>query len=420
MKGVIGRLALVAAGGGCLALLVFVGLPWLTEAPRPPEEVLAPLMSGDEPEAVAEPEGSRVVGVRTTGEEVAVVFPAAEETAPKGGTSAGSEGPESEEERQVPPDAVEILPPVLSPEEVAAAMDGLDAGMEDEAVLPHGAGGEVSVARGGGSAAEESAAETQMERVERWLAEAMQLGDSRAGRPVEGMPPPFSATRDVQELLEALGYEPGPVDGIWGARTEEAWRRFARNAVDRAAGMVTAEAQGEHEETEPESLVVPSVAESPTPSGPTAVPEGPATGQAGEIRRRAGLPPGVVPELERVSESKGTTEPEGETEPEAVREAERVPQPVTVPGTLRGVMGYRMPLVSRQGVPDQVVAGVLIPAHTTFVIVKPGYWELVGLEPGEVERLRKPVEPVAEPVRRGWNPFRLFRKGSARSGGNGP
>ena len=54
-------------------------------------------------------------------------------------------------------------------------------------------------------------------------------------------------------------------------------------------------------------------------------------------------------------------------------------------------MGYRMPLVSRQGVPDQVVSGVLIPAHTTFVIVKPGYWELVGLEPGEVERLREPA-----------------------------
>ena len=60
------------------------------------------------------------------------------------------------------------------------------------------------------------------------------------------------------------------------------------------------------------------------------------------------------------------------------------PEPVLVPGTLRGVMGYRLPLVSRQAVPDQVVSGVLIPAHTTYVILQPGYWELVGLSPDEV------------------------------------
>ena len=384
MKGVFGRLALVAAGGGCLALLVFVGLPWLTEAPRPPEEVPAPSMSGDEPEAVAEPEGSHVVGVRNTGEEVAVVFPAPEEAALEGGTIAASEGSGAregsgpEEEREAPPDAAEILPPVLSTEEVAAAMDGLDAGMEEEAVSPQGTDSAYET--------KEVSAGMRMQQVERWLAEAMRLGDSRAGRPAEGMTPPMAATREVQELLGALGYEPGHVDGIWGERTEGAWRRFARDAVKGPRRTEPAAEKPEREEAEPESLVGPSVAESPTPSGPTAESEGPATGQAGEIRRRAGLPP------------------------EIAGEPERVPQPVTVPGTLRGVMGYRMPLVSRQGVPDQVVSGVLIPAHTTFVIVKPGYWELVGLEPGEVERLREPVVPVAEPVRRGWNPFRLFRK----------
>ena len=61
---------------------------------------------------------------------------------------------------------------------------------------------------------------------------------------------------------------------------------------------------------------------------------------------------------------------------------------------------------------------MLIPAHTTYVILQPGYWELVGLSPDEVAFLRdaaanaKVDKPVAqsEPVSRGWNPLNLFRK----------
>ena len=395
-------------------MLVFVGLPWLTEGPRPPGEAPAPLITvnegagaEDEAEAITGPERSHVVGVRNTGEEVAVVFPSAEEAAPEGGTiadgegSGAGEGSQFQEEREVPPDAVERLPPVLSPEEVAAAMDGLVDGVEDATMLPEASGSEQSVARGG-SAAEESAAAMRMGQVERWLAEAVRPGDSGRDYQVQVMPPPLSATRDVQELLEALGYEPGPVDGVWGERTEGAWRRFARDAVNRVGRTEPAEAPFERAEAEPEVAGEPSVAESPTPSGATVESEGSRTGQAGEIRRRAGLPPELVPE------------------PEAAREAKKNPQPVVVPGTLRGVMGYRMPLVSRQGVPDQVVSGVLIPAHTTFVIVRPGYWELVGLEPGEVERLTAPAEPEAEPARRGWNPLRLFRKRRAPAEGDGP
>lgn len=91
------------------------------------------------------------------------------------------------------------------------------------------------------------------------------------------------------------------------------------------------------------------------------------------------------------------------------------PQPVVVPGTLRGVMGYRLPLVSRQQVPGQVVSGVLIPAHTTYVILQPGRWELVGLSPTEVEALRAAARAdktatQSEPAPRGWNLLRLFRK----------
>ena len=89
--------------------------------------------------------------------------------------------------------------------------------------------------------------------------------------------------------------------------------------------------------------------------------------------------------------------------------------PILVPQILRGAMGYRLPLVSRQQVPGQVVSGVLIPAHTTYVILKPGYWELVGLSAAEVEALRAAAKGdqasgQIKSLSRGWNPLRLFRK----------
>ena len=100
--------------------------------------------------------------------------------------------------------------------------------------------------------------------------------------------------------------------------------------------------------------------------------------------------------------------------------------PVLVPQTLRGVMGYRLPLISRQELPDQVVSGVLIPAHTTYVILQPGYWELVGLSPDDVKALRAAAEkakadqlaPESEHAARGWKPFRLFRPRRATADGN--
>ena len=41
----------------------------------------------------------------------------------------------------------------------------------------------------------------------------------------------------------------------------------------------------------------------------------------------------------------------------------------------RDGMGYRVPLVVRQVVPDQIRGGVYIPAHETYLVVKPGHWE---------------------------------------------
>ena len=205
--------------------------------------------------------------------------------------------------------------------------------------------------------------------------------------------PPPEATREVQVLLQSLGYEPGPADGIWGDMTARAWKSFARDASNREAkeqlALVTPMTPGPAD--------VPTHPEEPAaPSGGTGVEAANGSGRAG--LPGAGLPHAILPLYGATGQS--------------VR--------MRVPGTLRGVMGYRLPLVSRQEVPDQIVSGVLIPAHTTFVILRGGEWEMTGLEPHEVERLedeRAGGQPEAlapkthpEPQRRGWNPLWLFRR----------
>jgi peptidoglycan hydrolase-like protein with peptidoglycan-binding domain len=50
------------------------------------------------------------------------------------------------------------------------------------------------------------------------------------------------AVRDLQEALKALGYDVGPIDGIFGAKTESGVKKFrqAREiAVDGVVGRVT-------------------------------------------------------------------------------------------------------------------------------------------------------------------------------------
>ena len=393
------KLSLAAAGAGCLGLLIYGLLPWLTQMQaaqeRPEAEgIVADAAQGDD-SAVQEGVGVRpgpfpVVARRDNGEEVAVVFPVASGGGRQVEAAEADEMPPAGHQEDIQGEPAEGLPPVLSPEEVAAAMAGPETHAEDAdgpvAVAqalpdPVGAAGEQG-AEGlrpddtlTGTAAQ-PAAGTQ---VKSWPPEAGRITHAHGATHLEMTLPPPSATRDVQELLEALGYAPGPLDGIWGERTAAAWRRFARYAAELAYRKELAR-------SEPEHVAEPSVPETPTASGEAVEAEGDGAGQAGESRHSTGLPP----------------------------------HPVVVPGTLRGVMGYRMPLVSRQLVPDQVVSGVLIPAHSTFVILKPGYWELVGLEPGEVERLRDGSargEAAAavngrnvRPARRAWNPLRLFRR----------
>ena len=54
-------------------------------------------------------------------------------------------------------------------------------------------------------------------------------------------PPPPRAIREAQSLLGALGYRPGPADGIWGRRTGEAYRAFLRDVGLPATQMLTVE-----------------------------------------------------------------------------------------------------------------------------------------------------------------------------------
>ncbi len=52
-------------------------------------------------------------------------------------------------------------------------------------------------------------------------------------------PPPVEALREAQALLAALGYDPGPADGIWGRRSVQAYRAFLRDAGLPEADVLT-------------------------------------------------------------------------------------------------------------------------------------------------------------------------------------
>ena len=57
---------------------------------------------------------------------------------------------------------------------------------------------------------------------------AMQAEESPSAQDT-GQPPP-QAIRAAQSLLAALGYQPGPADGVWTSSTEAAYQAFLRDA----------------------------------------------------------------------------------------------------------------------------------------------------------------------------------------------
>ena len=413
----VGKLFLVLAGCGALGLVIFVLMPMLTEVPEPPpppspQEIVAEVMGEaveTAPESVEQTaevlkdvpapfqavgedsdgqsvmqEPSPLLAVRDNGEGVPVVFPRQE--VPEQDASVAAQG--------------ELLPP-LSPEEIEAALPQPGPVAEPPGMV-------------GGPAAEEMPEGGPQEAFAQ-PAEADGEAPRGQGTALAGGPPvrtvlerPAGATpsdvREVQGLLKELGFDPGPVDGVWGSRTTEAWKAFAREAgglVLAAAGVSVGALSGDL--LSPEDLEELKELEAQWEAEQATV-------------HSESRPPSETPSpSEELSPGAGAG---------ALRAGNRQPDPpaqaVVVGRTLRGVMGYRMPLVTRQAVPDQVVSGVLIPAHTMFVILKPGYWELTGLTPEDVHLLRDAAaraeaealapQPAPKPVKRGWNPLRLFRK----------
>ena len=413
----VGKLFLVLAGCGALGLVIFVLMPMLTEVPEPPpppspQEIVAEVMS-EAVETAPEPEETRAEAIQEalrsdvgmagdSGGESVMQEPSPLLAVRDSGEGVSAVVPRQEEPQQ---DATETaqgeLPPPLSPEEIEAALPEPGPGSEPIQAV----GGETVIEKPEGAAPKTFAQP----------AEAGNEAPQGQGTALAGGPPVLTAlerpvgaapadVREVQGLLKELGFDPGPVDGVWGSRTTEAWKAFAREAgglVLAAAGVSVGALSGDL--LSPEDLEELKELEAQWEAEQASV-------------HSESRPPSETPS------------PSEELSPGAaagaVRAGNQLPGPpvegVTLGRNLRGVMGYRMPLISRQAVPDQVVSGVLIPAHTTFVILRPGYWELTGLTPEDVHLLkdaaaRAEAEALApqaapEPVRRGWNPLRLFRK----------
>ena len=361
-----GRLLIVAAGGGCLAALIFVVLPMMNE-PAPPVTQDGMVAGPDD----VMPRPSPLVGVRNDGEEVAVVFPAAAEEAER--PSAAVKEIAVEESG---------LPQVLSEEDVAEARAALE-----------GEGSEPSAAVDPDSTGERDKDAVTPDSGEEALSAPVSAPVSEAATPPD--PRPGETDMDAEGENEGrLTVAPAPEDEA----AEEELEAMIR-AVVRAVASETEAAGGDGRPGNGSGLAVrrvefdvPVLRDSRAP-------------------REVSHPSGGVPALAAAEAAQAGKALSGLP----LRTARAG---LTVPGTLRGVMGYRLPLVSRQEVPDQIVSGVLIPAHTTFVIVKQGAWELVDLTVEEVQALRQAAvrkereaaaQARAAEVEKPWTLWRALR-----------
>ena len=370
MRTATGKILLALTGTVGAALVVFVVAPWLQSPPPPP----SPASPDEIVQEVMGPPGENEGEVTDEADTVAGALPEGEETVPPVLGPVAQPVEESGEDQEV----VGVLPAPLTPDEVASAMLAQSVPDEED-------GDEAAVGEAVEAAVNQFAAAV-LEKLD-------EMVDTAA-------PPPdavvmASAPSVDEDEEEAAGPEPEPADAATAVETERqaAAQVPAPEGVEHAPPVepVVIERDMRIEFSMP--VVEVSAAATGPPSGAPVPPEVPAPplGPLETPAHEAAQRPSVLP---------------------AAGLAEwRWAEAVTAPHVPRGVMGYRMPLVSRQELPIQVVSGVVMPAHHTYVILRPGYWELL-MEGGET---MVPAEPVVEeqkpvPRRRRWNPLDLFRK----------
>ena len=66
-------------------------------------------------------------------------------------------------------------------------------------------------------------------RASNWQPNKNQVAEAPGEAEQDASPPQPTEIREAQRLLSALGYKPGPADGIWGKRTGQAYQSFLRD-----------------------------------------------------------------------------------------------------------------------------------------------------------------------------------------------
>ena len=78
-------------------------------------------------------------------------------------------------------------------------------------------------------------------RASNWQPNTNQVTEAPEEAEQDASPPQPTEIRETQQLLSALGYKPGPADGIWGKRTGQAYQSFLRDQDLPLIDILTAE-----------------------------------------------------------------------------------------------------------------------------------------------------------------------------------
>ena len=390
MRTATGKILLALAGTLGVALAVFVVAPWLQSPPPPvspvsPDEIIQEVMG-----PAAENDGE----LMDEAEAVAGALDEVDETIlPAPGPDAEPVAEDGEDQ-----EIVGVLPAPLTPDEVASAM----------------------VAPSATSAPEE---EGRDEVAVGEPVEAEERGDEAAGgEAVESAVSQFAEAvlERLEEIVQASAGSPDAVVMASAPSVEEGEGETAGPAPKQVTEPVPAEAATAVETLGGQAEPPPEVIEEAAAGQPVVIERDMriefSTPVVEVAAASTGSLTGAPVALEGPAPPLGPLEPPAQPPsvlPAAGLAELRPAEAVTAPYVPRGGMGYRMPLVSRQELPIQIVSGVVMPAHHAYVILRPGYWELL-MESGETVVPVEPVEAVVEePLpapRRRWSLLDLFRK----------